>query len=75
MPTYRFKNKKSGKIYEKFMTLEERDRYVNDKNIEQIPTGFKIANLIGADENKLRESIWNMAQRGKKASYWKDNRR
>ena len=56
------------------MTLEERDKYVDNKNIEQIPTGFKIAQLIGANENKLRESIWKMAQKGKKQPNWKDNR-
>ena len=45
-----------------------------NKNIVQIPTGFKIANLISNGENKIREQLWNTAQAGKKQPNWKDNR-
>ena len=75
MPLYKFKNKKTGNIFEKLLTFEEHDRYLENKNIIQVPTGFNIANLISNGENKIREKLWNAAQAGKKQSNWKDNRR
>ena len=74
MPLYKFKNKKTGRTFEKLLPFEEHDRYLENKNIVQIPTGFKIANLISSNENKVREQLWNTAQAGKKQSNWKDNR-
>ena len=74
MPLYKFKNKKKVLTFEKLVTFEEHDRYLENKNIVQIPTGFKIANLISSNENKVREQLWNTAQAGKKQSNWKDNR-
>ena len=74
MPFYKFKNKKTGRTFEKLLTFEEHDRYLENKNLVQIPTGFKVANLISNGENKIREQLWNTAQAGKKQSNWKDNR-
>ena len=74
MPLYRFKNKKTGRLFDKFLTFEEHDRYREDKNLTQVPTGFKIAHLISSGENKIREQLWNAAQVGKKQQTWKDNR-
>ena len=74
MPLYKFKNKKTGHIFEKLLTFEEHDRYLENKNIVQVPTGFTVANLISNGENKIREQLWNAAQAGKKQSDWKDNR-
>tara|TARA_R100000008_G_scaffold52114_1_gene31456 strand:- start:218 stop:445 length:228 start_codon:yes stop_codon:yes gene_type:complete len=74
MPFYKFKNKKTGHTFEKLLTFEEHDRYLENKNLVQIPVPFKVANLISNSENKMREQIWDMAQAGKKQSNWKDNR-
>ena len=74
MPLYKFKNKKTGRIFEKLLTFEEHDRYLENKNIVQVPTSFTVANLISNGENKIREQLWNAAQAGKKQSDWKDNR-
>ena len=74
MPFYILKNKKTGRSFEKLLTFEEHDRYLENKNLVQIPVPFKVANLISNSENKMREQIWDMAQAGKKQSNWKDNR-
>jgi len=74
MPLYRFKNIKTGRIFDKFLTFEEHDLYRENKNLMQVPTGFKIAHLISSGENKIREQLWNAAQAGKRQQTWKDNR-
>jgi len=56
------------------LTFEEHDRYLENKNLVQIPVPFKVANLISNSENKVREQIWDMAKAGKRQPNWKDNR-
>ena len=36
MPFYKFKNKKTGRTFEKLLTFEEHDRYLENKNLVQI---------------------------------------
>ena len=74
MPLYKFKNTKTGRVYDKFLSFDEHEKYIKQKNIIQVPTGFKVGNLIHPKENKMREGIWNMAQKYKSSPDWKDNR-
>ena len=75
MPLYKFKNTKTGRIYEKLLTFAEHDEYIKKKNTIQIPTGFRVANLIHPNENKIREQLWTTAQAGKAQQDYKEYRR
>ena len=37
MPTYKFRDINTNQIYEKFMGINELDKYKNENNVEQIP--------------------------------------
>ena len=75
MPLYKFKNTKTGRVYEKLLTFAEHDEHIKKKNTIQIPTGFRVANLIHPNENKIREQLWTTAQAGKAQADYKDYRR
>ena len=45
MPTYIFKNTKTNKTYEKFLSMSEREEYLKDNpDVMQVPT---VPNIVG----------------------------
>ena len=45
MPIYVFKNTKTNKTYEKFISMSEREQYLNDNpEVKQVPT---VPNIVG----------------------------
>ena len=43
MPVYIFKNNKTNEVYEKFLSMSEREGYLEDNpDIQQVPTAPKI---------------------------------
>jgi hypothetical protein len=41
LPTYTFKNKDTGEVFEEFMGITKREQYLQDNpHLEQVPGGF-----------------------------------
>ena len=48
MPTYIFKNKKTDETYEKFLSMSEREEYLeHNPDIQQVPTAPNIVAGVG----------------------------
>tara|TARA_R100001591_G_scaffold11142_1_gene17506 strand:- start:1992 stop:2330 length:339 start_codon:yes stop_codon:yes gene_type:complete len=48
MPVYIFKNNKTDEVYEKFLSMTEREEYLNDNpDIQQVPTAPNIVAGVG----------------------------
>ena len=53
MPTYRFKNLKTGIEYEDFMTIAEMEKLKKNKNVELLPpTQMNIVSSVGSIDSK-----------------------
>ncbi len=46
MPTYDFKNKKTGEVETKFMSISAMTEYVKDPNIEQVLSAPKLVSGV-----------------------------
>ena len=58
MPTYRFKNLKTGIEYEDFMTIAEMEKLKKNKNVELLPpTRMNIVSSVGSIDGKT-DSGW-----------------
>tara|TARA_R100000654_G_scaffold36004_2_gene61551 strand:- start:1032 stop:1301 length:270 start_codon:yes stop_codon:yes gene_type:complete len=57
MPTYTFRNKKTQKEYDKFMSYEEMIEYKKKPNIEYVIKPFKVFRLndMGGPEDRFRQ--------------------
>ena len=66
MPTYVFRRTSTGEEFEKFMTIAQRDEFVKDEDIEQIPT---LSNFISGTGVKVDDGFKDMLGRIKKANY------
>ena len=59
MPTYRFQNKDTGEIFEKWMYMAEREPYLKEHpNIIQMPTILNSVSSVGDFQNKT-DGGWN----------------
>jgi hypothetical protein len=59
MPTYRFQNKETGEIFEKWMYMAEREPYLEaHPNIIQMPTMLNSVSSVGDFQNKT-DGGWN----------------
>ena len=53
MPTYRFYNRKTGLVYEKYMMISEMEKLVKKKHIELLPpTQMNIVSSVGSVDSK-----------------------
>ena len=53
MPTYRFRNLKTGIEYEDFMTIAEMEKLKKNKNVELLPpTQMNIVSSVGSVDSK-----------------------
>lgn len=43
MPSYTFKNKTTGEVWDETLTMSEREERLKDPNIEQLITGINIS--------------------------------
>ena len=49
MPTYNFKNKKTGEVWEDLMTIAEMEKFVKKRHIELLPpTQMNILSSVGS---------------------------
>lgn len=62
MPTYRFRNKDTGEVFEKWMLIAEKEPYLNENpNLEPLlPTQMNVGE-VGDWQNKLvsKHPSWN----------------
>jgi len=53
MPTYRFKNLKTGKVYEDFMSISDMEKLKDDKTVKLMtPTQMNIVSSVGSIDGK-----------------------
>ena len=58
MPTYRFKNHKTGEVWEELMMIAEREEFRKQKHIELLPpTQMNIVSGVGTLDSKT-DSGW-----------------
>ena len=58
MPTYNFKNKKTGEEWQDLMTIAEMEKFVKKKHIELLPpTQMNIVSSVGSVDSKT-DSGW-----------------
>ena len=65
MPIYIYENKKTGKVWEEALSYEDRDKPVN-KNIIRIPAPTNMLRILDTNENKFRDHLGKMVQKGYK---------
>ena len=59
MPTYKFKNLKTGVVYEDFMSIKEMDKLRENPNIElQMPDTLNIVSQTGDNIDAKTDSGW-----------------
>ena len=64
MPTYRFKNLKTGKVYEDFMSISDMEKLKDDKTVKLMtPTQMNIVSSVGSIDSHT-DNGWkeNMAR-------------
>ena len=58
MPTYNFKNKKTGEVWEDLMTIAEMEKFVKKRHIELLPPSqLNIVSGVGSVDGKT-DSGW-----------------
>lgn len=58
-PTYRFEDTNTGEVFEQWMYMNEREKYLSDNpHLKQIPTGFSPIGEVGDWRNKTSNG-WN----------------
>ena len=58
MPTYNFKNKKTGEVWEDLMTIAEMEKFVKKRHIELLPPSqLNIVSGVGSVDSKT-DSGW-----------------
>ena len=69
MPTYDFKDKKTDKVYEKRMTIAERDQFVKDNpHLEQVISFPKIVSGVDGlrkPDDSFRDILRNIDKKHK----------
>ncbi|MFZ9353437.1 MAG: hypothetical protein ACO25L_01330 [Candidatus Nanopelagicales bacterium] len=59
MPTYKFRNKETGEVFEKWMLMAEREPYLEaNPDLIQMPTLLNSVSEVGDFQNKT-DGGWN----------------
>lgn len=59
MPTYKFRNKETGEVFEKWMLMAEREPYLEaNPDLIQMPTMLNSVSEVGDFQNKT-DGGWN----------------
>ena len=64
MPTYNFKNKETGEVWEVFLSISEREELLKDPNIEQVHVGAPM--IVGGLNQKPSEGFRDILKQIKK---------
>ena len=65
MPTYSYKNKKTGKVWDEYLSYEDRTKPLRNKNVEMVITAPRLA-FIERGEHKQRDQMIESARNGMK---------
>ncbi len=65
MPTYSYRNKKTGKVWDEYLSFDDRTKPLRNKNVEMVITAPRLA-FIERGEHKQRDQIIHTARQGMK---------
>ena len=65
MPTYSYRNKKTGKVWDEYLSYDDRTKPLRNKNVEMVITAPRLA-FIERGEHKQRDQMINTARQGMK---------
>ena len=65
MPIYSFRNKKTGKVWDEYLSYEDRTKPLLNKNVEMVITAPNLS-FIARREHKGRDQILDSARKGMK---------
>ena len=65
MPTYSYRNKKTGKVWDEYLSFADRTKPLRNKNVEMVITAPRLA-FIERGEHKASNQIIHTARQGMK---------
>ena len=65
MPTYSYRNKKTGKVWDEYLSYKDRTKPLRNKNVEMVITAPRLA-FIERSEHKGRDQMIESARNGMK---------
>ena len=65
MPTYSYRNKKTGKVWDEYLSYKDRTKPLRNKNVEMVITAPRLA-FIERGEHKGRDQMIESARNGMK---------
>ena len=65
MPTYSYRNKKTGKVWDEYLSYKDRTKPLRNKNVEMMITAPRLA-FIERGEHKGRDQMIESARNGMK---------
>ena len=65
MPVYSFRNKKTGKVWDEYLSLQDRTKPLKNKNVEMVITAPNLS-FIEKREHKGRDEMLSQARAGMK---------
>ena len=65
MPIYSYKNKKTGKVWDEYLSYTDRTKPLINKNIEMVITAPRLS-FIERSEHSTRDQMINTARQGMK---------
>ena len=65
MPTYSYRNKKTGKVWDEYLSYDDRTKPLRNKNVEMVITAPRLA-FIERGEHKGRDQMIESARNGMK---------
>ena len=65
MPTYSYRNKKTGEVWDEYLSLQDRTKPLRNKNVEMVITAPRLA-FIERGEHKGRDQMIESARNGMK---------
>ena len=65
MPVYSFRNKKTGKVWDEYLPLQDRTKPLRNKNVEMVITAPNLS-FISRGSYKKRDQLLQNARRGMK---------
>lgn len=65
MPTYSYRNKKTGKVWDEYLSFDDRTKPLRNKNVEMVITAPRLS-FIERGEHKGRDQMISAARQGMK---------
>ena len=65
MPIYSYRNKKTGEVWDEYLSLQDRTKPLINKNIEMVITAPRLS-FIERSEHSTRDQMINTARQGMK---------